>query len=109
MKPYSPRPYDRAMVDSEDTSTIGTSKGVDRYKIIAKLGWLYKNWNAHTWINYSPGNTNVEFENNPFVHIPNYSVDPHTTVDLSGGYTWDNGFMLWPVGAISSMQTFRSA
>ncbi|WP_218946700.1 TonB-dependent receptor [Stenotrophomonas sp. SbOxS2] len=78
--------------------TVGTVQGVDDYKVVAELGWQYRNLTATLWANYTPTYTNdyvlTMYSGN--VSNPEYAkpVESFTTYDLTLSWQLRNDLRL---------------
>lgn len=93
---------DSPTAGSEPVDRVGTTKGIDEYKIQGRLDWSRGRASAALFLNYTPSYDNTNFVDtfrgfDPVINptgIPVHRIDSYLTVDVSFNYTWDNGFGL---------------
>ena len=85
--------FDQAFPDSEEQiDFVGKALGLLRYGVEGRLSWVRGNATADLRIHYQPAYDNNSFVNDNSRRIPEMKVDSRTTVDLTGGFRFDNGF-----------------
>ena len=85
---------DQYAADLEPIDLVGTSKGLDDYRLRGRLSWSHENWSALLGVNYSPSYVNnqvsIVFGSVQAFH----KVDSHTTIDLTVAAELGNGLSL---------------
>ena len=85
--------YDKAFEDSAQTSTVGTSFGLDEYRALSSLSWRRGPWTSLVEIQHTPGYENL-FSINAVSRVKITDIESRTTVDTSLGYAFENGLTL---------------
>ena len=78
---------------------LGTTRGIDQYKVQARLDWTSGPASVFLRADYTPSYTNLNFRGtargfDPVTNpdgIPEYEIDSYLTVSATFNYDWDNG------------------
>ena len=80
--------FDQAAPGSQKVSDVGTSYGVDKRRIMARLQWMKDAMTVNLFCQYTPA-----YLNNANYRVGDQPVESRYTIDLSATYRWDNGLL----------------
>ena len=80
--------FDQAAPGSQKVSDVGTSYGVDKRRIMARLEWMKDAMTVNLFCQYTPA-----YLNNANYRVGDQPVESRYTIDLSATYRWDNGLL----------------
>ena len=83
--------YDQYSPDIDPVDLVGTSRGLDDYRVIASLGWVRDNWSGMLVVNHTPSYLNNQVEIGFGAPVSYHKVSSYTTADLMFAVELGNG------------------
>lgn len=85
---------DQYSPEVDPVDLVGTSRGLDDYRVRARIGWYKGRWSAMLGIHYTPSYLNDQVEIVFGTPESFHNVDSYTTVDLTAALELDNGLTI---------------
>jgi len=83
--------HDQYSPDTEPVDLVGTSRGLDNYRIRSYLGWVRDNWSAMLGINHTPSYLNNQVAIVFGGPVSFHKVSSYTTADLTIAVGFNSG------------------